>query len=101
MFPVRWRLSPLQVEIIRISSSRRFLLNARIQYKAVRSEVNDKKATNEIRLFAEKEDFHYHAPEALLRKYQQNVSSTEPTTRRELLRQTASCEIPADFRVFK
>lgn len=66
-------------------------------YKAVRSEVNEKEATTEIRFFVEKEDFNYRAPERLIRKYRQSISSTPPEIRRELPRQAANYETPAGF----
>ncbi len=68
-----------------------------VLYKSVRSEVNDKEATTEDRFFTDKEDFDYRVPDALLRKYQQNLSSTAPQVRRELSRQAAKYESPAGF----
>ena len=66
-------------------------------FKSVRSVVNQKEATTEARYFVEREDFDYRAPERLIRRYQENISSTPPEFRRTLERQAAGYGAPAGF----
>ena len=50
-----------------------------------------------IRFFSEKEDFNYHAPDAILRKYRETVSLMPPDIRRELSSYKGNYEIPVGF----
>jgi hypothetical protein len=56
----------------------------RYRYDGIRSVVAPSKATTEIRVFADEEEFHFRHPERLIAKFHDSLTSLPPSKRSEI-----------------